>query len=198
MVLNKKPATRWGAVLGYSISQYNFSGQYFYLDNGHITAGSILAGGFIAVYLPRGRGRWGGFFDVLYKPVRMENETRFYEVFSFYNSRNNFYFDLIKASASFRHTSVYGKVRPYFYAGATAALPLRAESRSVYNRVNTTEYQTKTFKGKGELGYLLGGGFQINKTEWEFRWERLDYQRTMFINGQTFNFIFKYTLSGKP
>lgn len=195
--LNKKPITRWGAVLGYAVNQYNFSSQYSYLDNGHIIGGSILAGGFIAAYLPRGRGRWSASFDVLYKPVRMKNETRFYEVFSYYESQNSFYFDLLKISASFRHTSTYGKVRPYFYAGATASLPFRAEARSVYNRVSTNDYRTKVFEGKGELGYLLGGGFKINKAECEFRWERLDYQRTMFINGQTFNFIFKYTLSGK-
>lgn len=195
--LNKKSKKHLGLIAGYNSNQYNFSNRYIELDVGNIGAGSFSAGGFMMAYLPRTQGRWGLYYDLVYKHLYIESTNHYYSNFVYYDSENKYLIDLFKGSAIFRHTSISGAVRPFFSSGLTISIPVRGQVNVTYNRSGTDAYQKKVYSVAGEKGVVLGAGIQVNNFEIEVRWERLIYQDAIFVNGLTTNIFLKYHFNRK-
>lgn len=190
--LSKKSIVHKGLIGGYNFNEYKLSDNYIELGTGNMATNSFAFGGFVMAYLPRGQGRWGFYYELLYKPVRMKSKEEFFQSFSYFESNNKYEIDLLKGSVLFRHSSISGKVRPFFNGGVIISIPARSRVVATYNSVGSTDYEVKSYSVKGEKGLVFGTGIQMNNLEIEARWERLDYQRTVFTKGQIVNLLVKY------
>lgn len=195
--LNKKYIKYLGLIGGYNFGVYNVSGRYEQLFTGTMLTNTFAFGGFLMAYLPRGQGRLGFYYDLLYKPVRMESNVIYYQSFNYYESNNRYYMDFLKISALFRHTSISGKVRPFFSGGITMSLPLRGEVIASYHRVGTSDYTESRYEIDGERGFVLSSGIKIENVEAEVRWERLTYRKTVFFLSNFVGLFVKYQFNKK-
>jgi hypothetical protein len=195
--LRKRTIKHMGIMAGVNRGSYNFSATYSdavspRFNSGHITNQSYAVGGFLMAYLPRGRGRWGFCYELVYKPVRMENTTRYYQVFNWYESKNQFKLDLLRTSALLRHSGISGRLRPFFQGGISLSVPIRARVESEYYPVNTAFIQKENTKVQAENSVVFGAGLRWKKLELEARWERMLYFKSMFEGALAGSLFLKY------